>query len=160
MTQYNGCVNICDMKPILAVMVGISGSGKSTYANGLKTSFKAELVETDAIRMELTGNAEDQSQNGHVFAVAKKRVNDYLSQGKNTIIDATSLNIKERKDWIDIGKANNAEVRAYFIDTPVSICKQQNNKRERKVPDWVIDKQANKLFGPTRAEGFDSVTTI
>ena len=141
-------------------MIGISGSGKSTYANGLKTSLKAELVETDAIRMELTGDAENQSQNGRVFAVAKKRVNDYLSQGKNVIIDATSLNALERKDWINIGKANNAELRAYFIDTPVSICKSQNNKRTRKVPEWVIDKQANKLFAPTKSEGFDSVTTI
>ena len=147
-------------KPILAVMVGISGSGKSTYANGLKTSLKAELVETDAIRIELTGNAEDQSQNGRVFAVAKKRVNDYLSQGNNTIIDATSLSLRDRKDWIDIGKANNAEIRAYFVDTPINACKSQNNKRTRKVPEWVIDKQASKLFGPTKSEGFDSVTTI
>ena len=148
------------MKPILAVMIGISGSGKSTYANGLKTSLGAQLVETDAIRLELTGDAEDQSQNGRVFAIAKKRVSDYLSQGKNTVIDATSLSIKDRKDWIDIGKSNNAEVRAYFIDTPVSVCKSQNNKRTRKVPEWVIDKQASKLFGPTKSEGFDSVTTI
>lgn len=148
------------MKPILAVMIGISGSGKSTYANGLKTSLGAQLVETDAIRLELTGDAEDQSQNGRVFAIAKKRVSDYLSQGKNTVIDATSLSIKDRKDWIDIGKSNNAEVRAYFIDTPVSVCKSQNNKRERKVPEWVIDKQASKLFPPTKSEGFDSVTTI
>jgi len=145
---------------ILAVMIGISGSGKSTYANGLKTSLGAQLVETDAIRLELTGNAEDQSQNGRVFEIAKTRVNNYLSQGKNTIIDATSLNIKERKDWIDIGKANNAEIRAYFIDTPVSVCKAQNNKREHKVPELFIDKQVSKLFGPTKSEGFDSVTTI
>jgi cytidylate kinase len=147
-------------KPILAVMIGISGSGKSTYANGLKTSLGAQLVETDAIRMELTGNAEDQSQNGRVFAVAKKRVSDYLSQGKNTIIDATSLNAKDRKDWIEIGKSNNAEIRAYFIDTPISVCKSQNSKRARKVPEWVIDKQASKLFAPTKSEGFDSVTVI
>lgn len=148
------------MKPILAVMVGISGSGKSTYANGLKTSLKAELVETDAIRIELTGNAEDQSRNWHVFAIAKKRVNDYLSQGKNTIIDATSLSVRDRKDWIDIGKANNAELRAYFIDTPVSMCKSQNNRRTRKVPEWVIDKQVDKLFAPTKSEGFDSIAVI
>jgi predicted kinase len=148
------------MKPILAVMIGISGSGKSTYANGLKTSINAELVETDAIRLELTGNAEDQSQNGRVFEVAKKRVNDILEQGKNAIIDATSLTLRDRKDWIEIGKNNNAEVRAYFIDTPVSICKSQNNKRQRKVPEWVIDRQASKLYAPTKSEGFDSVTVV
>ena len=141
-------------------MIGISGSGKSTYANGLKTSINAELVETDAIRLELTGNSEDQSQNARVFEIARKRINDILSQGKNAIIDATSLSIKERKDWIEIGKANNAEIRAYFIDTPVSICKSQNNKRQRKVPEWVIDRQAGKLFPPTKSEGFDSVTVV
>lgn len=148
------------MNPILAVMVGISGSGKSTYANESKTSLNAQLVETDAIRLELTGNAEDQSENGKVFDVAKKRINEILAQGKNAIIDATSLSIKERKDWIDIAKKNNAEVRAYFIDTPVSVCKSQNNKRARKVPEWVIDRQASKLYPPTREEGFDSVTVI
>lgn len=148
------------MKPILAVMIGISGSGKSTYANGLKTSLNAELVETDAIRQELTGDAEDQSQNGRVFEIARKRVNDILSQEKNAIIDATSLSMKERKDWIDIGKKNNAEIRAYFIDTPVSICKSQNNKRKRKVPEWVIDKQASKLYPPVKEEGFDTITVI
>lgn len=147
-------------KPILAVMVGISGSGKSTYAQGLKTSLKADLVETDAIREELTGDASDQSQNYKVFQVAKKRVNDLLSQGKNTIIDATSLTVRDRKDWIDIGKNNNAEIRVYFIDTPVDICKSQNRKRSRKVPDDVIDRQASKLESPTKFEGFDIVTII
>lgn len=141
-------------------MIGISGSGKSTYANGLKTSLNAQLVETDEIRQELTGDAEDQSQNGKVFEIARKRVNDYLAQGKNTIIDATSLTIRDRKDWIEIGKANNAEIRAYFIDTPVSICKSQNSKRKRKVPEWVIDKQVSKLFSPTKSEGFDSITVV
>lgn len=148
------------MKPILAVMIGISGSGKSTYANGLKISLNAQLIETDSIRQELTGNAEDQTQNGRVFDVAKRRVDNALSQEKNTIIDATSLSVKDRKDWIEIGKANNAEVRAYFVDTPVDVAKRQNLKRTRKVPEFVIDKQSNKLHSPTKAEGFDSVITI
>lgn len=146
--------------PILAVMIGISGSGKSTYANGLKTSLKADLVETDAIREELTGDASDQSQNYKVFQVAKKRVNDLLSQGKNAIIDATSVSVRDRKDWIQIGKDNNAEVRAYFIDTPIDVCKSQNRKRQRRVPDEVIDRQASRLESPTKAEGFDTVTVV
>lgn len=148
------------MKPILAVMIGISGSGKSTFANGLKTSISADLVETDAIRAELTGNAEDQTQNPRVFGIAKRRISDLLSQGKNAIIDATSLSIRDRKDWIDIAKQNSAEVKAYFIDTPVDVAKIQNRKRERKVPESVIDRQASKLQPPTKSEGFDSITTI
>lgn len=147
-------------KPILAVMVGISGSGKSTFSNGLKTSLNAELVETDAIRVELTGNAEDQTQNARVFGVARRRVDNILSQGKNAVIDATSVSVRDRKDWIDIAKNNNAEVRAYFVDTPVDVAKQRNRKRERKVPEDVIDRQASRLQPPTKAEGFDLVVVI
>lgn len=149
-----------NMKPILSVMVGISGSGKSTFAEGLKTSLHAELVETDAIRVELTGNAADQTQNFRVFLVAKKRVNDLLAQGKNVIIDATSVSIKDRKDWVEIGKKNNAEVRAYFVDTPVSTAKARNLKRLRQVPEHVIDRQASRLQPPTKSEGFDMVKVL
>lgn len=154
------------MKPILAVMVGVSGSGKSRYANGLKTSLSiesdvcTEMVETDAIRLELTGNAEDQSQNGRVFTVAKARVADILGKDKNVIIDATSVSVKDRRDWVNIGKTKGAEIRAYFINTSVAKAKTQNSKRDRKVPDWVIDKQFGKLVPPTEVEGFDKVITI
>lgn len=154
------------MNPILAVMVGISGSGKSTYANGLRTSLTienkkgTELVETDAIRMELTGKAEDQTQNGRVFGIAKARVASFLAQNKNVIIDATSLSRKDRRDWINTGKAKNAELRAYFVNVSASQAKTQNAKRDRKVPEWVIDRQLTKLTAPTESEGFDKVVTL
>lgn len=154
------------MKPILAVMVGISGSGKSTYGNGLKTSLTVEnkkgteKVSTDDIRLELTGNAEDQTQNGRVFGIARARVSQFLGQDKNVIIDATSLSAKDRRDWKILGKTKGAEVRAYFINTPVSTAKARNAGRDRKVPEWVIDKQVAKLTPPTTAEGFDSVIVV
>ncbi len=154
-------------KPILAVMVGVSGSGKSTYGNGLKTSLKlsngldTKMVSTDDIRGELcNGDMTDQSKNGEVFSTARNRVSNGLKQGNNVIIDATSLTRKDRKLWIDIGKMNGAEVRAYFIETPVALAKKRNAGRSRVVPDFVIDKQLAKLAIPHETEGFDSVTTI
>jgi len=76
------------------------------------------------------------------------------------VIDATCVSVPDRKDWIDIAKQNNAEVRAYFVDTPVDVAKQRNRKRERKVPEDVIDRQASRLQPPTKAEGFDLVVVI
>lgn len=141
-------------------MVGISGSGKSFHANKLQTSLNAKLVETDALRQELLGNVQDQTQNGRIFAVARDRVNKFLAEGHNVIIDATSLNPKERKDWVEIGKAHGAEIYAYFVDVPISVAKARNAVRVRKVPEWVIDRQSSKLIPPDRQEGFDKITTI
>jgi predicted kinase len=151
---------IVDMKPALTVMVGISGSGKSFHANKLQTSLNAKLIETDALRQELLGSAQDQTQNGRIFAVARDRVNKFLAEGHNVIIDATSLNPKERKDWVEIGRANGAEVRAHFVEVSVDVAKQRNAQRLRQVPEWVIDRQISKLQPPTRTEGFDSVTKV
>jgi predicted kinase len=148
------------MKKKLVVMVGISGSGKSTFSNGLKTSLNATVVETDAIRQEICGNAEDQTQNGRIFGIAKARVDSYLKQGKNVVIDATSLNAKDRRDWVKIGKENNAEVIAYVVKTDIATAKKRNAGRARKVPEWVIDKQAAKFIQPSRNEGFDDVINV
>lgn len=147
-------------KPILAVMVGISGSGKSTFARGLETSLSAKVVSTDDIRMEITGDATDQTRNGEVFSIARKRIDELLSQGKNAVIDATSLNSKDRRSWIDIGKKNSAEIVAYVVNRPVDLAKKQNLKRSRQVPDWVIDKQHAKFQLPTTAEGFDKIVSV
>ncbi len=55
-------------KPILYVMVGLSGSGKSSIAKEIaKTSENTIIVSSDAIREELTGKVEDQIKNEEVF---------------------------------------------------------------------------------------------
>ena len=147
-------------KPILAVMVGISGSGKSTFARGLKTSLSAEVVSTDDIRLEITGDATDQTRNGEVFNIARRRIDDLLAQGKNAVIDATSLSQKDRRLWIDLGKKHGAEVLAYVVNRSIDVAKKQNLKRDRQVPDWVIDKQKAKFQLPTTAEGFDKIVNV
>lgn len=148
------------MKPILAIMVGVSGSGKSTYADGLKTSLNATIVSTDDIRLELTGDATDQSKNDQVFATAFRRVDESLAIGKNTVIDATSVDRQSRKKWVQIGKKNGAEVRAYVLKTPIEVAKKRNLKRSRVVPDFVIDKQSKRLEIPTELEGFDKIVMV
>ncbi len=148
------------MEPTLIVMVGISGSGKSTFANGLKTSLGATVVETDAIRLELTGNAEDQTQNGRVFATARNRVDNLLKQGKTVVIDATSLTRRDRKEWVEIAKKNGARVRAFVVQADLATAKKRNATRERQVPEWVIDKQFAKFSVPSESEGFDSIKIV
>ena len=144
----------------LTLMVGTSGSGKSTHAAKLAQSLPADIVEPDAIRLELTGNASDQSRNREVFQLAHSRAEAILLDGKSVVVDATNLDRKTRAEWVAIARRCGAEARAVVVDTPVDVAKKRNRSRDRVVPLDVIDKQARRLCPPTFSEGFDQIITL
>ena len=49
---------------------------------------------------------------------------------------------------------------AIFVNTPVDVCKERNAKRDRVVPETVIDRMALSLNPPTIAEGFKEIIEI
>ena len=144
----------------LTLMVGVSGSGKSTHAAKLAQTLPADIVEPDAIRLELTGNASDQSRNGEVFRLAHTRTEAKLRSGISVVVDATNLDRKTRAEWLAIARRCGAEARAVVVDTPLDVAKNRNNVRERVVPLDVIDKQARRLCYPSTTEGFAHITTV
>ena len=144
----------------LTLMVGVSGSGKSTHAAKLAQTLPADIVEPDAIRLELTGNASDQSRNGEVFRLAHTRTEAKLRSGISVVVDATNLDRKTRAEWLAIARRCGAEAHAIVVDTPVDVAKNRNNIRERVVPLGVIDKQSRRLVAPSRDEGFDNIVTV
>ena len=142
----------------LYINIGISGVGKSTFVNEfLANDSSLKVVETDAIRAELTGDAGNQSMNGTVFTIAKQRVRNLLATKNNVIFDATSLNPKDRSDFVLIGKQMGAEVIAVVFPLDVEKAKKQNKLRTRQVPEHVIEKQAAKFVAPKLSEGFTSI---
>ena len=57
-------------KPTMWVLVGLSGSDKSTIATQIANENpNTVIVSSDAIREELTGNYEDQEHNEEVFKI-------------------------------------------------------------------------------------------
>src|SRR5260370_40411744 len=89
------------MKVVIAV--GLPGSGKTTWL----AQFGQDVLSSDAIRAELTGDAGDQSANARVFAVLRQRLEERLARGEAlTYIDATNLGRGGRKPFL--GVAQNA----------------------------------------------------
>ena len=78
-----------------------------------------------------------------MFNVAYKRIKDLFYNKQNIIFDATSISNKSR-DKIKQSLAdiwNYLEIIIIYIDTELSIAKDRNNKRKRKVPEKTIEKQ-------------------
>lgn len=141
----------------LIVLVGLPGSGKSTYAEELKKR-GCMVVSTDAIREQLFGDASIQKDGKKVFQIAYDMINELLVRGHEVVFDATNLTIKDRKQIFK--KVCTDDIIAVFQNTPIEVCKERNRNRSRIVPEEVIDKMAEKLTPPTTKEGFQFVITL
>lgn len=142
-------------KPEIIVLVGLPASGKSTWANiYVENRENTILLSSDKIREELFGDEATQGDPKKVFALLETRLIKNIKEGKNVVVDATSINRWERKNYIEIAKDFNAIPVAVIFDTPVEECKRRNQGRERVVPDFVYDKMLKKYEAPSIAEGF------
>lgn len=138
------------------MMVGLSGSGKSTIAKQIAEKEDAIIISSDEIRSELSFY-EDQSKNKEVFRVFHERIKKGLHDGNTVIADATNLTIKSRKNIIDICKNEKAYVIAYVVGKRFYDCFIDNQLREHPVPDEVLRNQIMRFQIPFYEEGFDNI---
>ena len=140
------------MKKIL-VTIGISNSGKSTWA---KQTFDLNpdsyiIVNRDKIRELLFGYTEETIAEYYTkenVGVREKQVtryedtliNEALQSGKIPIVDATHLSRK----YLERFQFWNVKVELQWFDISLKEAKARNEKRNRKVADYIIEKQYNQ----------------
>lgn len=145
------------MKNKFIMLVGIPGSGKSTYADFLQERDGFTVHSSDAIRKELSGSISDQSLNNKVFNLIHKRIIDDLKLGKNVIYDATNMSRRRREGFLRNLERVDCEKVCRVIAPSVETCKERNLGREFPVPEAVIERMANSFQIPVIGEGWDSV---
>lgn len=154
------------------LMVGLAGSGKSTIAKEIEYAIhmsspkydeygradKVVLISSDDIREEILGDVNDQTQNDKVFSHIHKLIKQAVRDYNHIIVDATNLTIKNRRALLNcLDDKKDYHKIAYIVNTPIEKCKENNSKRDRKVPEYVIDNQAKKFEIPFANEGFNSI---
>jgi predicted kinase len=141
----------------IVVLVGLPGSGKSTW---LQRKGEGGLS-SDGIRKLLADDETDQSIHERVFQTLRYLLRQRLDIGREaTYIDATNLTPEERRPYLEIGKAYGCDVEAVFFDVPLEICRERNAKRHRVVPEEALAKMAAKLAPPRPEEGFTSIAVV
>lgn len=139
-------------KNALIILVGPPASGKSTWGKKFAEQNNMVYVSTDALRAELGSGEADQSVSAAAFGLARKRITQALSQGKNAMIDATSVNQKSRKDWVKIGRENNAYIIAVAFEVSREELYRRDAQRDRHVGKEIVDRFVDKYSRPTTSE--------
>ena len=141
----------------IVLLVGLPGSGKSTYLEQLGVSG----LSSDAIRKLLVDDETDQTVHVRVFQTLRYLLEQRLAIGRPvTYIDATNLTPEERGPYLAIGRAWGCDVEAVFFDVPFDVCLERNAGRPRVVPGEALAKMAAKLAPPSVEEGFARVTVV
>ncbi|WP_225826992.1 polynucleotide kinase-phosphatase [Streptomyces naphthomycinicus] len=161
-TQHKGRVlPVTDLS--LVVLVGASGSGKSTFA---RRHFKpTEVISSDFCRGLVSDDENDQSATRDAFDVLHYIAGKRLAAGRRTVVDATSVQQDSRRQLIELAKKHDVLPIAIVLDMPEEVCAERNAARTDRadMPRRVIQRHIRELRRSLRRlerEGFRKVHVL
>ncbi|MFG2465683.1 polynucleotide kinase-phosphatase [Streptomyces canus] len=147
----------------LVVLVGASGSGKSTFA---RRHFKpTEVISSDFCRGLVSDDENDQGATKDAFDVLHYIAGKRLAAGRRTVVDATSVQEDSRRQLIDLAKKYDVLPIAIVLDVPEEVCAERNAARTDRadMPIRVIKRHIRELRRSIRRlerEGFRKVHVL
>ena len=123
----------------LVVLCGLVGSGKSTFARAVETTWPDEWVRC---------NQDELGNRKAVYAAAMKA----LASGKNVLLDRTNIDRRQRADWLELAaefrRANPQrclDVSLLYFDVPYAV----RARASRTHTQECRDRLAQRLDHPT-----------
>ncbi|AFY99371.1 WYL domain-containing protein [Calothrix sp. PCC 6303] len=153
-------LNICHF------LIGVPGSGKSTFAAALAKLGNNVIISTDEIRTTLYGDAAIQGNWNEIENQALLLIQQAQTSKKSVIYDATNFKRAFRMDFLmkikEDGETLPLRWIAWYLKTPIETCIKWNQNRNRQVPQPIIETMSKLLanFPPLIAEGFATIEEI
>ncbi|QCX79674.1 Bis(5'-nucleosyl)-tetraphosphatase PrpE [asymmetrical] [Streptomyces sp. YIM 121038] len=147
----------------LVVLIGASGSGKSTFA---RRHFKpTEVISSDFCRGLVADDENDQSASRDAFDVLHYIAGKRLAAGRRTVVDATSVQSESRKQLVELARRHDVLPIAIVLDVPEEVCAARNASRTDRadMPRRVIQRHTRELKRSLRhleREGFRKVHVL
>lgn len=152
----------------LIVLIGASGSGKSTFARKHFQPF--EVLSSDFCRGLVSNEENSQSATKDAFEVLRFIADKRLAAGKLTVIDATNVQMEDRKPLLQMARQYHCFAIAIVLDLPEELCHERNQLRSdayggkpRQFGPHVVRRHTQMLRRSLRGlekEGFRYVYTL
>lgn len=146
----------------LVMLIGASGSGKSTFA---RRHFRpTEIVSSDACRALVSDDENNQEATSAAFELVHAITARRLAFGRLTVIDATNVEPESRKPLLALARQYYCLPVAIVFKLSPKLCQRRNqNRPERSFSPQVIRRQFLQLrrsLPHLRREGFRYVYTL
>lgn len=143
-------------------LIGIQGSGKTTFSKELAKKLNCKIISTDGLR-----NAHPDWAESMIWPEVYRLIAEALKQDIDIIYDATNITPKVRNRFKEELLKHNVEIKmgAYYFNTPWEICQKRVIRRnsepnERFLPPEVVKSYADNIIIPTLDEGFSFIKII
>jgi protein phosphatase len=146
----------------LVVLIGVSGSGKSTFA--ARHFGRYEVISSDVCRGLVSNDENDQSATAAAFDVLEHIAGHRLRAGLLTVVDATSVQPAARAKLVRLARDHDVLPVAIVLDVPKAVCLERNSTRpDRDFGERVVHRQSDQLRRSVRGlarEGFRKVHVL
>lgn len=123
-------------KPLVLMVVGVPGAGKSFFAKQFSETFSAPLVSYDALRTELYAEEPyDKQQSEIVDKIANLQLKELLKTKKTIIIDGLTNTRKERLDVRKIALDAGYDTLIIWAQTDNATAEYRSLKRSKRRKD-------------------------
>jgi polynucleotide kinase-phosphatase len=146
----------------LVALVGISGSGKSTFA---REHFRpTQVLSSDFFRGLIADDENDQSASADAFEALHYIAGKRLAAGRLTVVDATNLQPHARAGLIKVAREHDVLPVAVVLDVPEALAWARTEGR----PDRAFGRQVltrmhrdlRRSYGQLAREGFRKVHVL
>jgi predicted kinase len=153
----------------LLLLIGLPGSGKSTWAAQWVAHYPdSRVISTDEIRSRLYGDPAIQGNWRQIWREVERQMQQVVAeifQGRLqvAIYDATHTVRRQRREAIGLARqVGFTDITGVWLDTPLALCLERNQQRDRQVPEAVILHMHRCLQDapPAIDDGCDQITII
>ena len=158
--------------PKCTILVGVPGSGKSTWFDKNKTATMVSISTDNIIEFmgSLFGFTYDQIFSDSIKLADKimwKRLEWNAERSNDVVIDRTNLTAKSRKKFIDYLKPYGYEFEAVVFPLPGTVefseeewFRRLDSRQGKTIPNAVLASMVNSAQMPTEEEGFTKITVL